>query len=88
MARPPSDSTVLTLRIPAALDRQLAREARRRRRTRSEIARAILEAEFAAMGPDLAAEARRQSLLVRSRRSERDTLKFFLDAAAGDPALR
>lgn len=82
MARPKHDSAVLTIRVPAALDRQLAREARRRRKTRSQVARAILEA---GLGPqaaaDPAAEARRQSLLVRRRRSEHETLKFIVETA-------
>lgn len=81
MARPKSDSTVLTIRVPAALDRRLAREARRRRQTRSEVARTILEAELNGTGADLAAEARRQSLLVRRRASEREAMQFILDVA-------
>lgn len=84
MARPPSNSTVLTLRVPAALDRRLAREARRRRQTRSEVARAILEATLGGSEPDLAGEARRQSLLVRRRRSEREALDFILNVAVSD----
>lgn len=84
MARPPSNSTVLTLRVPAALDRRLAREARRRRQTRSEVARAILEATLGGNEPDLAGEARRQSLLVRRRRSEREALDFILNVAVSD----
>lgn len=81
MARPKTDSTVLTIRVPASLDRRLAREARRRRLTRSEVARAILEAELGHAGADLAAEARRQSLLVRRRASEREAIRFILDVA-------
>jgi predicted transcriptional regulator len=77
MARPKTDSTVLTIRVPASLDRRLAREARRRRLTRSEVARSVLEAGLGAAEPDLAAEAKRQSLLVSQRRSERDTLDFL-----------
>lgn len=81
MARPKTDSTVLTIRVPASLDRRLAREARRRRLTRSEVARAILEAELGDAGAELAAEARRQSLLVRRRASEREAIRFILDVA-------
>lgn len=81
MARPKTDSTVLTLRVPASLDRRLAHEARRRRQTRSEVARAILEAELGSGGADLATEARRQSLLVRRRASEREAMEFMLDVA-------
>ena len=82
MARAKTDSTVLTIRVPAALDRHLTREARRRRQTRSEVARAILQERFAETDEtDLATEARRQSLLVRRRRSERDALAFAVGTA-------
>lgn len=81
MARPKTESTVLTLRVPATLDRRLAREARRRHRTRSEVAREILAAGLDPGEPDIAAEARRQSLLVRRRRSERDATGFAANAA-------
>lgn len=77
MARPKTDSTVLTLRVPVALEKRIAREARRRRQTRSEVARAVLEAGFSAGEPDLASEARRQSLLASRRRSDRGTLRFM-----------
>lgn len=82
VARPKTDSAVLTLRVPARVNRYLTREARRRRQTRSEVARAILQerVEGAGVSDDLA-EARRQSLLVSKRRSERDTLTF-LEAVA------
>lgn len=86
MARPKSDSTVLTIRVPASLGRRLTREARRRRQSRSEVARSILEAELEGGAPDLAAEARRQSLLARRRPSERDAIRFILDVA--DAELR
>jgi hypothetical protein len=81
MARPKSDSTVLTIRVPVGLDRRLAREARRRRRTRSEVARQLLEAGLGSDEPDFAAEARRQSRLVSRRRSEREALAFIAGAA-------
>lgn len=83
MARPKTDSAVLTIRVPASLDRRLAREARRRRQTRSQVARAVLEAALGGGETDLPAEARRQSLLVRRRRSEREALRFILDVADG-----
>ena len=78
MARSKTDSTVLTIRVPTQLDRQLAREARRRRQTRSQLARTILQERFGGDGDelDLPGEARRQSLLVSRRRSERDALTF------------
>ena len=82
MARPKSDSTVLTIRVPAALERRLAREARRRRQTRSEVARVALETGLGGgNASDFAAEARRQSLLVRKRPSEREVLRFITEIA-------
>ena len=80
MARPRTDSTVLTIRVPAELKRRLGREARRRRSTRSEIARAVLEAGLSSGQPDLATEARRQSLLVSRRRTRADEA-FWLGVA-------
>jgi predicted transcriptional regulator len=81
MPRPKSDSTVLTIRVPAALERRLVREARRRRLTRSEVARAALEAGLGAAPLDIAAEARRQSLLASQHPSEQDALDFLLHVA-------
>ena len=75
-------SAVLTIRIDADLTRSLAREARRRRKTKSEVAREILAAGLGAEGGNLIEqEARRQSLLVSRRRSERETLDFIEQAA-------
>jgi hypothetical protein len=72
-------ATVLTIRVDALLTRSLSREARRRRTTKSEVAREILAAglEGQAGDLDLAKEARRQSLLVGRRRSEREALAFI-----------
>ena len=81
MARPKSDSTVLTIRVPATLERRLVREARRRRLTRSEVARSVLEAGLKRNDSDFAAEARRQSLLVSQHPSEPETLDFLLHVA-------
>ena len=81
MARPKTDSTVLTIRVPVALERRLAREARRRRLTRSEVARAVLEAGLRRHSINFAAEARRQSLLVSKSRSEREVLRFITEIA-------
>jgi predicted transcriptional regulator len=81
MARPKSDSTVLTIRVPVALERRLVREARRRRLTRSEVARAALEAGLGGSASDFAAEARRQSLLASRHPSEKDALEFLLHVA-------
>lgn len=74
-------SEVLTLRVPRQLARRLAREARRQRRPRGAVARDILEAGLSSDAHDPAAEARRQSLLVRERQSEHEALRFIVDAA-------
>ena len=60
----------------------LAREARRRRKTKSEVAREILVAGLG-MGEKnlIAQEAQRQSLLVSRRRSEREALEFIEQTA-------
>lgn len=76
-------SAVLTVRLTAAVERKLAREARRTRRSRSEVARAILEAHLAGPIADPDAEARRQSLLASAQDADRDTLDFI--EHAGDP---
>ena len=81
MARPKRDTAILTVRVPAAIDRRLAREARRLRRTRSQVARDILEAALGGETSDYLAEARRQSLLASRRRSEREVLRFIADIA-------
>jgi len=77
----PPDSAIVTIQVPAALNRRLEREARRQRKTRSELAREILEQALAAPATDPTAEASRQSRLVSKRRSERDALRFVIDAA-------
>jgi hypothetical protein len=81
MARPKTDSTVLTIRVPASLDRRLAREARRHRVTRSEVARTLLGAGLRGGAPAFAAEERRRSLLASRQSSELDTLDFLLHVA-------
>jgi predicted DNA-binding protein len=73
-ARP---STVLTVRVPVEVERRLTQVARAKRRTRSDMARVILEqALVGAPVVDPAAEARRQSTLASARRSDRETLAF------------
>jgi predicted transcriptional regulator len=76
-------SVVLTLRVPPGLDRQIERQARKTRTTKSRVLREALERAFADGPPpeDPAREARRQSLLVSRRRSERDALEFIQHAA-------
>jgi hypothetical protein len=75
-----SRSAVLTLRVSPELGRSIEREARRRRRTKSAVLREVLQNVFGA-GEDPATEARRQSLLVSRRASERETLRFIERAA-------
>ena len=75
-------SSVLTVRVSRTLERKLAREAKRLRRTRSETARALLESALEAVPDDApAADARRQSRLASRRASEKDVLQFIGDAA-------
>jgi predicted GNAT superfamily acetyltransferase len=82
-------STVLTLRVPPALDRRIEQEARRRRRTKSSVLRDALQSAFGQGSPadDPAREARRQSLLVSRRTSEREVLDF-IERAADDRGWR
>ncbi len=76
-------SVVLTLRVPPGLDRRIEQQARRARKTKSRVLREVLERTFADGAPpeDPAREARRQSLRVSRRRSERDALEFTQHAA-------
>jgi predicted DNA-binding protein len=75
---PRKTSTVVTLRVSFALSRRIEQEARRRRQTKSEIVRKILEAALATSeAADASDEARRQSLLVSGRRSEKEALRFI-----------
>lgn len=78
-------STVVTIRVSPDLGRALARAARGRRRTKSDVIREILERALSEGTPDSdpAQEARRQSLLVSGRASEREALAFV--EQAGDP---
>jgi predicted transcriptional regulator len=76
-----SSSEVLSLRVSAELDRRLRIEARKRRQSRSEAARQLLEASLAKKGPDLLREARRQSRLARASESDVETLEFMMSVA-------
>ncbi|MCX6550074.1 MAG: DUF3018 family protein [Acidobacteria bacterium] len=80
-----SRSVVLTLRVPLDLDRRIAQAARRTRRPKSALLREVLHHAFgdAPAPDDPAREARRQSLLVSGRESERDALDF-IDHVADD----
>jgi predicted transcriptional regulator len=82
---PRGPSSVVTIRVPVDLDRRIAREARRLRRTKSAVVRDALQSAFGDAAPedDPAREARRQSLLVSGRASETDTL-LFIEAVADD----
>ena len=82
MPRTPEPTAVLTIRVPASLERRLARAARARRRTRSATARDLLEAALA-QEPivDPAAEAQRQSRLASAHESDADALAFIAAAA-------
>ncbi len=79
--RPARVSTVLTLRVTPDLNSRLAREAKRRRRTRSQTARALLESVLTTTAGDPAAEARRQSRLASGRAADQDVLEFIASAA-------
>jgi Antitoxin MazE-like/Ribbon-helix-helix protein, copG family len=83
MSRAGKTPSVLTIRIDAGLSRSLAREARRLRKSKSEVVREILAAGLGGEGGNLdpVQEARRQSLLVSRRRSEREALEFIEHAA-------
>jgi hypothetical protein len=72
-----SSSHVLTIRVPKALGRRLAAEARRKRLTRSEAARAILEEALNKPDEDPADAARRQSILASRQGADKDTLAFI-----------
>jgi predicted transcriptional regulator len=68
-----SKTSVLTIRVPKEIDRRLAREARRRRRSRSDVARTILADALAAHPEDdPRAEARRQSLAASASDEDAD----------------
>lgn len=86
---PRSRSAVVTLRVPEELDRRIAREARRRRRTKSALLRDALQSAFGHAVPadDPTREARRQSLLVSGRASEREALEF-IEASADERGWR
>lgn len=73
----------MTLRVPREVERRIEQEARRRKRTKSAVLRELIEGALAGSGPadDPAAEARRQSLLVSGRESEKDALQFIEGAA-------
>jgi predicted transcriptional regulator len=76
-------TTVLTLRVPPDLDRRITHQARRTKRSKSVVLREALQRAFGGGPPpdDPAREARRQSLLVSGRASERDAIAFVEHAA-------
>jgi predicted transcriptional regulator len=72
----------LTIRVPKEIERRLSREARRQRRTRSEVARAILEAGLSGeAATDPRVEAHRQSELASASAVNDDVRQFITDAA-------
>ncbi len=82
-------SSVLTLRVPRALDRRIESAARRRRKSKSAVLREALQNAFGE-GPapeDPAREARRQSLLVSGRASEADAIEL-IERVADDRGWR
>jgi hypothetical protein len=81
MSKPDASIDVITIRVSRDIARRLASEARRQRRTRSALARAILAEGLGDKPADPLAEARRQSLLVRRRASEREVIRFVADFA-------
>jgi predicted transcriptional regulator len=76
-----TSTDVLTIRIPRETARRLAREAKRQRRSRSQVARDILTSGLNAPDQDPLSEARRQSMLVSERASEQEAIHFIVDAA-------
>ena len=76
-------STVLTVRVPVDLDRRISQAARRRRSSKSALLREAIASAFGNFEPseDPAREARRQSLLVSGRASDREALEFVEHAA-------
>ncbi len=81
MPRGDGATEILTIRVSPELASRLTAEARRQRRTRSEVARAALAQGLGQPAEDPLAEARRQSLLVRRRASEREVPRFVTDTA-------
>lgn len=81
----PADKTasVLTVRIDADLTQSLAREARRRHTSKSELVRELLTQGLGGGRDklDREQEARRQSLLVSDRPSEAEALTFLEEVA-------
>jgi hypothetical protein len=77
-----SPTAVLTIRVGRETHRRLALEAARQRRTRSEVARTILEASLSGRRVrDPRIEARRQSKLAAAQAAESDVLRFITEAA-------
>ena len=74
-------SELITLRVPPDLARRLEAEAKRQRRSRRAVARTALAKGLGAPEVDPHAEARRQSRLVSKQASDREALRFVVDAA-------
>jgi len=82
MAKSSDTSAVLSIRVTPEINRRLTRAAKANRRTRSEMARAILETALAGTAVvDPVAEAQRQSRLASRQPDEQDVLDFITTAA-------
>ncbi len=82
MPKPTAAGVVVSVRVSYELHRRLSTAARRRRHSRSEAAREILEAALmTGEAADPKKEAARQSRLASHRASERDALDFIVSAA-------
>ena len=74
---------MLGVRLDPELDRLLSAAAKRHGRSKSDLVRDAVR-RYLEDPRGLAAEARRQSLLVSTSRAERDALDFIADAADDD----
>lgn len=73
----PSRSAVLTIRVPASLERRIARVARQRKATKATVLREVIDREFGGARLSPAEELRRQSLLVSGLPSEQEVMDFI-----------
>ena len=80
MAKQPAP-LILSVRLPAVSNAWLERTARKRQRSKSDLVRDLIEAERQKSSFDMESEARRQSLLVSRRPSERESLEFVAGVA-------
>jgi predicted transcriptional regulator len=82
MKKPVEPTAVLTIRVSRTLNRRLAREARRRRTTRSNVAREILATTLDETDrDDLQEEAIRQSRRASAQAADAGALDFIESVA-------